>query len=180
MIHDFHGIEPSFLGDSLFVAPGAAIIGDVTLHEDVSIWFNTSLRGDIESIVIGPGSNIQDGSTVHTDKMNPAIVGRAVTVGHNCVIHGCFIGDESLIGMGAVILSGARIGRNCLVGAGALVTGNTEIPDGMLAVGSPARVVRKLDREQIAGLVDNSRHYVLNKNLYLEMGIGRVEGDARG
>ena len=140
------------LAASAWVADSAQVIGDVRLEADVSIWFNTVLRGDNDPITIGSGSNIQDGSVLHTDNGVPLTIGRHVTVGHQVMLHGCTIGDESLIGIGAVVLNGAVIGRHCLVGAGALVTEGKTFPDGSLIIGSPARVVRQLTPEQIEAL----------------------------
>ncbi len=174
MIYEFDGKSPELKGERIFIAPGADVIGEVVLHEDVGIWFNTTLRGDIEPITIGRGSNIQDGSTVHTDKGHPTIVGENVTIGHNCIIHGCTIGDGSLIGMGSTILSGAKIGNNCLIGGGALVTGSMDIPDGMLVLGSPAKIIKPLKEGVLARGLENSARYVVNKDRYLGQGIGKV------
>ena len=137
MIIDFNGISPA-VSPSAFTAEGSRIIGDVTLCEDSSVWFNAVLRGDEAKITLGKGSNIQDNCTVHCDESYPAVIGENVTVGHNAVIHGCTIGDGSLIGMNATVLNGAKIGKNCLVGAGALVTENKEFPDNSLILGVPA------------------------------------------
>ncbi len=135
-----------------WIAPNATLIGDVVLHEDVGIWFNAVLRGDNERLSVGARSNIQEGVTLHTDDGFPLHVGADCTVGHNAILHSCAIGDRTLIGMGAIVLNGARIGRNCLVGAGSLVTENKSFPDGSLIVGSPAKVVRPLDANTIAAL----------------------------
>lgn len=172
MIYEFEGHVPQLQGQRIFVAPSADVIGAVILHEDSSVWFNTTLRGDIEPITIGRGSNVQDGSTVHTDGGLPTVVGENVTIGHNCVIHGCTIGDGSLIGMGSTVLSGAKIGRNCLIGGGALVTGNMDVPDGMLVLGSPAKIIKPLKEGVIAKGLENSARYVANKDRYLKEGIG--------
>ena len=149
---------------SVFVAPGAIVVGKVELHENSSIWFNVSLRGDNDLIVLGEGSNIQEGSVLHTDTGCPLIIGKRVTVGHQAMLHGCTIGDESLIGMQAILLNGAQVGRHCIIGAGALVTGNTVIPEGSMVLGSPAKVVRPLKPEEIemirqaaAGYVDRAK-----------------------
>ena len=154
------------IADSAWVADSAQVIGDVRLAEDASIWFHATLRGDNDPITIGEGTNIQDGSVLHTDAGVPLTIGRHVTVGHMVMLHGCTIGDESLIGIGAVILNGARIGRHCLVGAGALVTEGKEFPDGSMILGSPAKVVRVLTPEQIEGLRASARHYVDNARRY--------------
>jgi carbonic anhydrase/acetyltransferase-like protein (isoleucine patch superfamily) len=174
MIYEFEGQRPRFRGKKIFTAPSADIIGAVVLNEDCSVWFNTTLRGDIEPITVGRGTNVQDGSTVHTDRGLPTVIGENVTIGHNCVIHGCTIGDGSLIGMGTTILSGARIGRNCLVGGGSLVTGGLEVPDGMLVMGSPAKVIKPLKEGVIAKGLENSARYVKNKDRYLAQGIGMI------
>jgi len=151
---------------SAWVADSAEVIGRVTLCEDVSVWFNAVLRGDSDTLTVGAGSNIQDGSVLHADTGFPLQIGERVTVGHQVMLHGCVIGDESLIGIGAVVLNGARIGRNCIVGAGALVTEGKSFPDGSLIVGSPAKVVRELTPEQIAGLKASAAHYVNNGRRY--------------
>lgn len=152
--------------DSAWVAESAEVIGRVTLEADTSVWFHAVLRGDSDTLTIGAGSNIQDGSVLHADHGFPLVIGRHVTVGHQVMLHGCSIGDESLIGIGAVVLNGARIGRNCIVGAGALVTEGKEFPDGSLIVGAPAKVVRELSEAQIAGLKASATHYVNNGRRY--------------
>src|SRR5690606_7006550 len=147
-IYELEGRAPQ-LAASAWVADSAQVMGDVTLGENVSVWFGSVLRGDTSSLHIGAGSNIQDGSVLHADPGQPLVVGERVTVGHQVMLHGCTIGDESLIGIGAVVLNGAKIGKNCLVGAGALVTEGKEFPDGSMILGSPAKVVRQLTPEQI-------------------------------
>ena len=161
------------IADSAWVADNAEVMGDVRLGENVSIWFNTTLRGDNDPITIGDGSNIQDGSVLHTDEGVPLTIGRNVTVGHMVMLHGCTIGDESLIGIGAIVLNGAKIGRNCLVGAGALVTEGKEFPDGSMILGSPAKVVRQLTPEQIEGLRYSAQHYIDNAKRY-KQGLKKV------
>ena len=151
--------QVQLLGDGHFIAPGAAVIGDVVLHENVSIWFSCVLRGDVDRIEIGAGSNIQDGTVVHADPGFPTVVGRDVTVGHNAMIHGCTIGDGTLVGINAVILNAARIGRGCLIGANALVTEGMEVPDGAMVLGSPGKIVRQLDGETRAQLLVNAEGY---------------------
>jgi carbonic anhydrase/acetyltransferase-like protein (isoleucine patch superfamily) len=148
--------------DTAWVADSAQVMGDVVLDANVGIWFGAVLRGDTERLHIGEGSNIQDQAMVHADKGFPTRVGRDVTVGHQAVLHGCTIGDGSLIGIQAVVLNGARIGRNCLVGAGSLVTEGKEFPDGVLIMGSPAKVVRELTAEQIQRLHLSALHYQAN------------------
>ena len=160
-IYELDGQAPQ-LAESAWVADSAQVIGAVTLGPDASVWFGTVVRGDTEEITIGAGSNIQDASVLHADHGMPLVVGERVTVGHQVMLHGCTIGDESLIGIGAVILNGAKIGRNCLVGAGALVTEGKEFPDGSMILGSPAKVVRQLSPEQIEGLRRSAQHYIDN------------------
>lgn len=142
-----------------YVAPGARLIGRVTLRAAASVWFNAVLRGDNEPIEIGEGSNVQDGCVLHTDPGFPLVLGAECTVGHMAILHGCRVGEGSLIGMGATVLNGARIGRSVLLGAGALVTEGKEIPDGVLALGRPAKVARALTLEEIAGLRDAAEVY---------------------
>lgn len=158
MIIDFNGISPA-VSPSAFMAEGSRIIGDVTLCEDSSVWFNAVLRGDEAKITLGKGSNIQDNCTVHCDESYPAVIGENVTVGHNAVIHGCTIGDGSLIGMNATVLNGAKIGKNCLVGAGALVTENKEFPDNSLILGVPAKKVGDIDEAAAAKIIGNAQYY---------------------
>lgn len=160
-VYELGGVRP-LVDPSAWIADSAEVIGRVTIERDASVWFGCVLRGDTEGMHIGEGSNIQDLSVLHADQGLPLSVGRHVTVGHKVMLHGCTIGDESLIGIGAVVLNGARIGRNCLVGAGALVTEGKEFPDGSMILGSPARVVRALSPEQIEGLRQSARHYIEN------------------
>ena len=150
------------LADTAWVADSAQVMGNVELAADSSIWFGVVIRGDTETIRIGKGSNIQDGSVLHADVGKPLTVGNHVTVGHKVMLHGCTIGDGSLIGIGAVVLNGARIGKGCLVGAGALVTEGKEFPDGSMILGSPAKAVRELTPEQIQGLHMSALHYIEN------------------
>ncbi|WP_159914226.1 gamma carbonic anhydrase family protein [Pantoea sp. 18069] len=164
-IYELDGRAPQ-MAASAWVADSAQVIGDVVLGEDVSIWFGSVLRGDTATLQIGAGSNIQDASVLHADPGKPLVVGERVTVGHQVMLHGCTIGDESLIGIGAVILNGAKIGRNCLVGAGALVTEGKEFPDGSMIIGSPAKAVRDLTPEQIEGLRKSAQHYIDNARRY--------------
>ncbi len=147
---------------SAWVADSAQVMGAVTMEANTSIWFGATVRGDTEHIHIGEGSNIQDGSVLHADHGQPLTVGKNVTVGHMVMLHGCTIGDESLIGIGAVVLNGAKIGRNCLVGAGSLVTEGKEFPDGSMIMGTPAKVVRQLTPEQMDGLRQSAAHYIDN------------------
>ena len=154
------------LAAGAWVADSAQVIGNVELAEDANVWFGAILRGDTELLTIGRGSNVQDGSVLHADIGFPVTLGVNVTVGHQVMLHGCTVGDGSLIGIQAVVLNGARIGRHCLVGAGALVTEGKEFPDGSMIIGSPAKVVRQLTPEQIAGLRRSAEHYVANAKRY--------------
>ena len=160
-VYELDGVAPQ-VPDSAWIADSAQVMGAVRLGEDSSVWFGAVLRGDTETIEIGDGSNIQDGSVLHADIGKPLKVGRNVTVGHKVMLHGCTIGDGSLIGIGAVVLNGAKLGRHCLVGAGALVTEGKEFPDGSMIIGSPAKAVRELTPAQIEGLELSARHYIAN------------------
>lgn len=153
-------------GDGHYIAPSADVIGDVTLHGGVSVWFNVVIRADKDSITIGAGTNIQDGSVLHVDPGYPMQVGAGVTVGHKVMLHGCTVGDNSLIGINAVVLNGAKIGRNCLIGANSLVVENMEIPDGSMVFGSPARIRRPLTEIEIEALKLSAQHYVQNGVLF--------------
>ncbi|MDO8370418.1 MAG: gamma carbonic anhydrase family protein [Polaromonas sp.] len=152
--------------ESAWVADSAQVIGHVELAQDSSVWFGAVIRGDTSTIRIGRGSNIQDSSVLHADDGMPLVIGDNVTVGHQVMLHGCTVGDGSLIGIQAVVLNGAKIGKNCLVGAGSLVTEGKEFPDGSMILGSPAKVVRQLSPEQIAGLKMSAQHYVDNARRY--------------
>ncbi|MFT4091985.1 MAG: gamma carbonic anhydrase family protein [Asticcacaulis sp.] len=145
-----------------WVAPSADVIGDVRLGDEASVWFNVVIRADNEPLTVGARSNIQDGSVLHSDPGCPLVIGEGVTVGHKAMLHGCTIGDNSLIGINAVVLNRAQIGRNTIVGAGALVPEGKVYPDGVLLIGSPARVVRELTEAQISGLKVSAAHYVAN------------------
>jgi len=150
-----------------FLAPGAHVIGDVILGEDVGIWFGAVLRGDKEPITVGAGTNIQEHTMVHADPGFPARIGKGCTIGHRAIVHGCTIGDGTLIGMGAIVLNGAKIGRNVIIGAGALVTEGKEIPDNSLVVGTPGKVVRTLDEATVAGLGASAKGYIANYRRFL-------------
>ena len=151
---------------SAWVADNAQVMGNVLLGEDSSVWFGVVIRGDMEAITVGQGSNIQDNSVLHTDQDMPLSIGENVTVGHQVMLHGCSIGDGSLIGIQAVVLNGAKIGKNCLVGAGSLVTEGKEFPDGSMIFGSPAKAVKQLSAEQIEGLKMSAQHYIVNARRY--------------
>ena len=160
-IYAIDGVAPH-IAATAWEADSAQVMGQVELGEGASVWFGAVVRGDTDRITIGAGSNIQDASVLHADAGQPLLVGERVTVGHQVVLHGCTIGDESLIGIGAVVLNGAKIGKNCLVGAGALVTEGKEFPDGSMILGSPAKAVRQLTPAQIEGLRQSARHYTDN------------------
>ena len=160
MIYRLGEHEVQVSGDDFFVADSATVLGKVKLEKNASIWFGAVLRGDNEWIVIGENSNIQESAVLHTDPGMPCTVGSNVTVGHQAMLHGCNIGDNSLIGINAVILNGAKIGKNCLIGANSLVTENKEIPDGSLVMGAPAKIIKELTKEQQRGLVQSAEHYV--------------------
>ena len=160
-LYQLEDLQP-VLHPSAWVADSAQVIGNVTLAEGSSVWFGVVIRGDSEAITIGAGSNVQDGSVLHADPGVPLTIGSNVTIGHQVMLHGCTIGDGSLIGIQAVILNNAKIGKNCLVGAGSLVTEGKEFPDGCMILGSPAKAVRQLSPEQIEGLKAAGQHYVDN------------------
>ena len=161
--YSIEGIAPTYDDrESVYCAPGAIVIGKVHLGKDVNLWPYAVIRGDNELISIGEGSNVQEHSMLHTDPGFPLTVGKHCTIGHRALLHGCTVGDNSLIGMGAIILNGAKIGKNSLVGAGALVTEGKEFPDGSLIVGSPARAIRALDETAFPKLRASADHYVAN------------------
>ena len=167
MIYGLDNRQVQLLG-APFIAPGAILVGSVTVEDRASIWFNVVARADNDTIRIGAGSNIQDGSILHVDPGFPVTVGRHVTVGHKVILHGCSIGDGSLIGMNAVVLNGARIGDSCLIGANALVTEGMEVPDGAVVLGSPGKVVRTLDEAARQRLLESAQRYVENGRRYRE------------
>ena len=171
-VYELNGTAPQLAATS-WVADSAQVIGDVVVGENASVWFGTVVRGDTATLRIGDGSNIQDNSVLHADHGTPLEIGRNVTVGHQVMLHGCTIGDNSLIGIQAVVLNGAKIGRNCLVGAGALVTEGKEFPDGSMILGSPAKVVRQLTPEQIAGIERSARSYQDNARRFRD-GLRRI------
>lgn len=168
-LYALDGIAPTLPENGeAYVAPGARVIGRVTLAEEASVWFNAVLRGDNEPIVVGAGSNVQDGCICHTDPGFPLTIGAGVTVGHNAILHGCSIGDGTLIGMGAVVLNGAKIGKGCLIGANALVTEGKEIPDNSMVVGQPGKVIRQVDERMAAELRRASGAYRERQRQYRE------------
>lgn len=148
------------------ILDGAVVCGDTVLGKGCSVWFNAVIRGDEAPIRIGEDTNIQDNSTLHVGHDHPLTIGKGVTIGHACIVHGCTIGDNTLIGMGAILLDGARVGKNCIIGAGSLVTGKTEIPDGWMAFGNPAKPVRRLREEEIEGNRQTGAHYKKQRELY--------------
>lgn len=154
------------LHDDTWVAPDANLIGKVVLESGASVWFGTTIRADHEEIRIGEGSNVQENCVMHIDAGFPLIIGKGCTIGHKVMLHGCTIGDNTLVGMGATILNGARIGRNCLIGAGALVTENKEIPDNSLVMGAPGKVVREVDAANAQRIAMSARHYEEHMRLF--------------
>ena len=165
MIYDFEKNVPEVHPDA-WVASNATLIGKVKLEKNWSIWFNAVLRGDIELITIGENSNIQDGSVLHTDPGFKLNVGKGVTVGHMVMLHGCQISDDTLIGIGSIILNNAKIGKNCIIGANSLITENKVIPNNSLVVGSPGKVLRKVTDEEIKAIHENAKHYVEGSKKY--------------
>lgn len=162
-IYAIDAAEPRFeKKDTNWLAPDATLVGNVFVGRNVGIWFGTVIRGDNEAIVIGEDSNVQENTIMHTDPGFPLTIGKGCTIGHRALLHGCTIGDNSLIGMGAIVLNGAKIGKNSLVGAGALITEGKEFPDNSLIVGSPAKVVRTLDEASAERLRQSAAHYVAN------------------
>ena len=161
------------IASTAWVAESAQVIGNVELADNSSVWFGVVIRGDTETIRIGEGSNIQDGSVLHADIGKPLTVGAHVTVGHKVMLHGCTIGDGSLIGIGAIVLNGANIGKGCIVGAGALVTEGKAFPDGSMIIGSPAKAVRELTAEQQAHLRLSALHYIENARRF-EHGLKKI------
>ena len=166
MIINFDNKQLKTDGDDFWIAPNATVIGNVQLLKDASVWFNAVLRGDVELITVGQGSNIQDGAIIHTDPGFPCTIGKNVTVGHLAMLHGCEIGDGSLIGIGSVILNGAKIGKNCIIGSKALVTEGMEIPDGAMVLGIPGKVKKILNEEEQSVVSLGAEHYIQNYKKY--------------
>lgn len=160
-VYSLNGVSPDIAEDT-WIAPDANLIGKVRLEEGSSVWFGATLRGDNELITLGVGSNIQENCVLHTDMGYPLTIGAQCTIGHKAMLHGCTIGEGTLIGMGATILNGAKIGSGCLIGAGALITEGKEIPDGSLVMGSPGKVIRQLDAAAQAGLRRSAEGYQAN------------------
>ncbi len=157
-VYTLDGVAPD-IAEGVFVAPDANVIGKIRLQAGSSVWFGCTLRGDNELIDLGVGSNIQENCVLHTDMGYPLVIGAGCTIGHKAMLHGCTIGENSLIGMGATVLNGAKIGKNCLIGAGALITEGKEIPDGSLVMGAPGKVIRELSEDVIEGLRASARGY---------------------
>lgn len=152
--------------ESVYIAEGAMVLGDVEAGEDSSIWFHATVRADRAKITIGEGSNIQDNAVVHVDEGFPVTIGNQVTIGHSAIIHGCTIGNNTLVGMGAIVLNGAKIGENCVIGAGALVTQNMLVPDGSLVIGCPGKVMRRITLQEIEANRRNAAEYVEESRYY--------------
>ncbi|MCG8518487.1 MAG: gamma carbonic anhydrase family protein [Pseudomonadales bacterium] len=166
MLYELADRRPEFRGDGQFVAENATVIGSVVLEERSSVWFNVVIRGDNDLITIGPESNVQDGTVIHTDAGIKVTLGRGVTVGHKAMLHGCEIGDYSLIGINAVVLNGARIGKHCLIGANTLIPEGMVVPDGSMVIGSPGRIKKELNDNQKKMLELSAAHYVQNGERY--------------
>ena len=158
-------IKNAKVDKSAWVAHSADVIGNIEIGEECSVWYHATVRGDLNYVKIGAGTNVQDGAVVHVDIDCPCEIGSMVTIGHNATIHGCTIGNRSLIGMGSILLNGCKIGNNCIVGAGSLVTGKMDAPDGSLILGSPAKVIRKLTEEEIQEIETNAMTYMCLKNV---------------
>ena len=167
-VYELDGIRPELPDGFYWIAPSATVIGRVAINVGVGIWFGTVIRGDNEPIMIGENSNIQENCALHTDPGFPLTIGAGCTIGHKAMIHGCTIGNNSLVGMNATILNGAKIGNNCLIGAGALVPEGKEIPDNSLVVGMPGKVIRELDDIAIAGLRRSAEIYLANAQRFSE------------
>jgi len=167
MIHREYGNFQQNIHTSSFVAPGVVIVGNVTIEENVSIWYNSVVRGDVAPVRIGSNSNIQENCVVHTNWNIETIIGDYVTIGHGAILHGCKIGDNTLIGMGAIVLDDAEIGKNCIIGAGTLITQHKKIPDGSMAFGNPFRIIRQLTEKEIESLTRQAEDYVFFGNTLL-------------
>ena len=165
MVHTIKGQTPK-IHESVFVAWNAEITGNVTIGEDSSVWFSASIRGDMNSVTIGKGSNVQDNCVIHTDSTRGAVIGDNVTVGHGAILHSCTIGNNTTVGMGAIVLDGAKVGANSMVAAGSVVPPGKEFPDGSMIMGSPAKVAREMRPEEIEGFAKNCQSYVEMGQLY--------------
>jgi carbonic anhydrase/acetyltransferase-like protein (isoleucine patch superfamily) len=172
-IYELDGARPEMDAES-WIADSATVLGRVKLLRGASVWFGATLRGDNDPIVVGENSNVQDGSVLHTDAGQPLTIGRDCTIGHMVMLHGCTIGDNTLIGIGSIILNGARIGKNCLIGANSLITEGKEIPDGSMVMGAPGKVVRELTEQQVQGITLSAHHYAENWKRYAK-GLRRID-----
>lgn len=172
MIRKFKDENPD-IHNSCFIADSSEVIGKVKLCEDVNVWFGSVIRGDLNSIYIGEKTNIQDNCVIHVEKSSPVCIGNYVTVGHSAILHGCKIGNYSLIGMGSIIMNNAVIGNETIIGAGSLVTENKQIPPGVLCMGSPAKVIRKLTEEEKENLKNSAEHYVERSKLYSDSNMNK-------
>lgn len=161
----FNGISPD-INENTYISESVDIIGDVVIKENANIWFGTRLRGDMNKIVVGENSNIQENSVIHVDVKSPTLIGDNVTIGHGAIIHGCTISNNVLVGMGSIILNNAKIGKNSIIGAGALVTQGKEFPEGVLILGNPARVIRELSKEEIESIQISADNYVALSKKY--------------
>ena len=168
MLYSLNNRHIKFCGNRNFIAPSASVIGSVVIKSDVSIWFGVVIRGDVETITLGEQSNIQDGVVLHADPGMPLTLGRGVTVGHSAMLHGCSVGGNSMIGINSVVLNGAEIGENCIVGANALIPQGKKIPDGSMVLGSPGKVVRALNPNEIKNLQQMADAYVKNGQNFLK------------
>ena len=167
MIIEFRGKKPKF-SSSTFLASSADVIGDVVIGNDVSVWYNSVIRGDFNIINIGDGTNIQDNSVLHVDIGEPLKIGQNTTIGHSCIIHGCTIGDSCLIGMGSLVMNRVVIGSNCIIGAGTLITQDTIIPDNSVVVGRPGKILRQTNKSDLDYINNNAQTYITLKNKYLK------------
>ena len=165
-VYELDGVAPDLVDETVWIAPNAAVIGKVRLEAGASVWFGATIRGDNELILIGEGSNVQDGSVMHTDPGAPLTLGKGVTVGHQAMLHGCTVGDYSLVGIGATILNHAKIGKNCIIGAHALITEGKEIPDGSVVMGAPGKIVKSVGEGTDEILKASADHYVSNAERY--------------
>jgi carbonic anhydrase/acetyltransferase-like protein (isoleucine patch superfamily) len=173
-VYSLDGQAPELPADDrYFIAETAVVIGKVRLLRDASVWFGAVIRGDNEWIEIGEGSNVQESSTLHTDMGFPMTIGKGCVIGHNVILHGCTIGERSLVGMGSIIMNGARIGKNCVIGAGAIITEGKEFPDNSLIIGAPAKVIRTLDDATVAKMMTGAEFYVKNSQRF-KAGLKRI------
>ena len=175
-LYALDGVAPQIDPDVGWIAPSAVLVGDIVVGAEAGIWFGVVARGDIERVTIGARTNVQENCVLHTDSGYPLVIGDNCTIGHSAIVHGCSIGDNTLIGMGATVLNGARIGKNCLIGANALITEGKEIPDNSMVVGAPGKVIRQIDDEGVRALAASAERYVRNARRFAA---GLVEVTAR-